>query len=93
MAIKIFPAAFAADSDSNGTLAERFARGSLPIDEAAAIARQIVDTLAAARARGITHRASKPTHRPNTRNPESIWLPNRKRVAFNSNRTDHAVCT
>jgi serine/threonine protein kinase len=38
------------------TLAERLARGRLPLDEAVAIARQVVEALEAAHEKGIIHR-------------------------------------
>jgi len=44
------------------TLAERIARGPVPLDEALAIATQITDALEAAHARGIIHRDLKPAN-------------------------------
>src|ERR671915_1599068 len=42
------------------TLADRVAQGPIPVDEAVAIARQIVEALEAAHERGIIHRDLKP---------------------------------
>ena len=44
------------------TLADRLARGALPIPEAIAIARQIAEALEAAHGKGIVHRDLKPSN-------------------------------
>jgi eukaryotic-like serine/threonine-protein kinase len=43
-------------------LAERLSRGSMPLDDALAIARQIVDALEAAHEHGVMHRDLKPAN-------------------------------
>ena len=50
------------------TLADRLARGALPIDEALRIARQIAEALEAAHEQGIVHRDLKPGNVALTRN-------------------------
>jgi serine/threonine protein kinase len=44
------------------TLADRIARGALPLDEALGVARQIIDALAAAHGQGVIHRDVKPAN-------------------------------
>src|SRR5437870_12647237 len=44
------------------TLADRIARGPIPVDEALRIARQIADALATAHDKGIVHRDLKPSN-------------------------------
>ena len=44
------------------TLAERIAKGAIPLDEAMVIAKQVADALEAAHEKGITHRDLKPAN-------------------------------
>src|SRR4029077_20401568 len=49
------------------TLADRIARGPIPLDEALAIARQIAEALEVAHEQGIIHRDLKPSNIAQTR--------------------------
>ena len=71
VALKILPDAFAADPNTQAlvlelvegpTLADRIAKGPIPIDEALPIAKQIAEALEAAHEQGVIHRDLKPAN-------------------------------
>ena len=67
------------------TLADRIARGAIPLDEALPIARQIAEALEAAHERGIIHRDLKPANVKVT--PDGVVDEGRSESPFRSERS------
>ena len=62
VALKILPEAFVLELIEGPTLGDRIAQGPIPVDEALPIAKQIAESLEAAREAGVIRRDLKPAN-------------------------------